>query len=106
MKMNTSQKQRALRSAILSLCNVLYSVSFEADSYLSKDEKRTLAVLAGNIEKVLHSVKKDMNKRMIEELERRTDLDYRMWVETHLVDPKFIDLFQAEFSDLIKKYSL
>lgn len=105
-KLNKVQKQRALRGALLSLCNVMYSVSIESESYLTEAELKTVRILSGNLDLVLNSVKKGMNRKMIDDLETRTDLDYRLWVETHLVNPKLMDLFTAEMHDVIKKYSL
>lgn len=105
-KLDNKQKQRALRGALLSLCNVMYSVSIESESYLTEAELKTVRILTGNLELVLKSVQKGMNRKMIDELETRTDLDYRLWVETHLIDPKFMNLFTVEMRDLIKKYSM
>lgn len=103
--MNDKLKRIYLKNAMIGLINVLSSIIYESFTYLSKDEQKTLKSLNSMLEYVLRSVSKQIPKQQMKSLENKTDLDYRLWVESQLVKPQNYTLFEVEFKDLIKKYS-
>lgn len=98
-------KQLYLKNAIIALMNVLQSVLFEAAPNFVAAEKKELTEMGILINSKLNYFKKQIPKRQMEKLEEKTDVDYRLWVQTQFVKSNNMNLFEAEFKDLIKKYS-
>lgn len=104
--MNNKQKKIILKNAIIALINVLHSVIFEALPYIdNKGEKRILLKMHEDLSRLLDSVSKQIPKPHLKALENKTDFDYRLWVQAQQVKKAHLTLFEAEFNDLVKKYS-
>ena len=103
--MNNKGKRLILKNAIIALINVLHSIISEAIPYFSEKEEAQMTITKVYLDKTLQAVNKQVTRIEMRNLESRTDVDYRIWVQSQAVSMKNIKLFEAEFKELIRKYS-
>ena len=105
MQIPESFRRTFIRNAILENINILDSLITEAAEFISHKEKMKMKNTAFQLSKIKEAIKKQVGKEAIERLEKRTDMDYTMWVYLHAVSIEKLPDFEEEFRTLVKKYS-
>jgi len=103
MNIPESFRRLFIRNAILENINILDSLITEAAGFISHKEKMKNTAL--QLSKVKETIKQQVGQEAIERLEKRTDMDYTMWVYLHAVPIEKLPQFEEEFRTLVKKYS-
>ena len=104
MQIPESFRRLFIRNAILENINILDSLITEAAGFISHKEKMKMKNTALQLSKVKETIKQQVGQEAIERLEKRTDMDYTMWVYLHAVPIEKLPQFEEEFRTLVKKY--